>query len=43
MSRIEQLASSQDNTKLEQMAADGWQCVQVFFDGQSWLGLFFKK
>lgn len=42
MSRIEKLDGPMDNIKLDQMSADEWKCVQVYFDGMNWFGLFVK-
>jgi hypothetical protein len=43
MSKIEQLSSPSDNTKLEEMDGRGYQCIQVFTDGANWFGLFIAK
>jgi uncharacterized SAM-dependent methyltransferase len=43
MSKIEQLSSPSDNAKLEEMDHRGYQCIQVFTDGENWFGLFVLK
>jgi uncharacterized SAM-dependent methyltransferase len=43
MSIIEKLSSPSDNAVLEEMNRKGYQCVQVFTDGENWFGLFVLK
>jgi hypothetical protein len=43
MSKIEQLSSPLDNTKLEEMNDKGYKCIQIFTDGTNWFGLFELK